>query len=98
MGGTTADHREVDRVDYEVVAIAHVIGEVVHLVDRQIDRSVTHFANEMMVRFEIAQMNYRGSVTEVDVIDRPAFGQGLESAIDGRRINPGTKPALGTLV
>lgn len=98
MGSAPAHHREVDGVDYEVVPIAHMIGEVVDLVDRQIKSSITHFANEMMVCFEIAEMNDRGSVTEMDVIDRSTLGQGLKSAIDGRWINPGAKSALGTVV
>ena len=83
MGSTPTDHREVDGIDYEVVSIAHMIGELVDLVDRQIERSVTHFTNKMVVCFEIAEMNNGGPVAEMDVIDRPALGQGLESAIDG---------------
>lgn len=98
MGSTTADHREVHGIDYEVVAIAHVIGELVDLLDRQIKGSITNFANEMMVRLEVTEMNDRGTVAEMDVINRPALGQRLKSAIDSRRINPSTKPVLGSLM
>lgn len=98
VGSTPTNHREMDGIDYEVVPIAHVIGELVDLVDRQIERPVTHFANQMVVCFEIAEMNDGGPMSEMDVIDSPALGQSLESAIDRRRINPGAKPALGTVV
>lgn len=94
MARTSTDHGEVHRIHHEVMGLADVVRQGNHIVERQVDGPIAHFAYEMMMRIEIAQMDDRGTVTEVDVIDRPTLGEGFERPIHGRRVDPGAQPRL----
>ena len=98
VAGTSADHGEMHRVHNESVLLADVVGERDHIVERQVHGAIAHLAHEMMMSVELAEVDHGGTVSEMDVIDRTAFREGLERAVHRRRVDPSTKARLGSLM
>ncbi len=62
-------------------------GEVVEFAQRQVDRSPAFLADDVMMFALVDQVNYSGTVTEMNMAQMTGGGEDIDSAVDRRWIH-----------
>lgn len=86
-GNTPAHKRKVDRSDPEAEAMFETLQQPAHLAEGYVLRAAAALANDVMVIGLVHQMNYSGTMPEMDVVKMAGLLEYVKGPVDRRLVD-----------